>query len=271
MLEIAIIDAFADRPFGGNPAAVVWLPEPLAEGQYGAIAAEMNLSETAFVRPVGDIYELRWFTPTQEVDLCGHATLATAWFLQARGLAPPYRFTTRSGTLTATVQNGQIRLDFPAVPLTVCPAPLAQALSVLGLEPVGIAGPYALGLLPDEAAVVNFQPDLGAIAALPTAQALVITAPAADPATDFVSRFFAPAMGILEDPVTGSAHCSLGPYWGDRLGKTRLRARQCSARGGRLTVICRGDRVELQGSAVTVLTGRLHISRKLALEPSSEE
>jgi len=264
MLEIAIVDAFTDRPLSGNPAAVVGLTAPLPEDTYRAIAAEMNLSETAFVRAVGDSYELRWFTPTQEVDLCGHATLATARFLQERGLVAPYVFETRSGRLTAArTEDGQIGLDFPAVPLTPCPAPLAQALTSLGVEPVGLAGPYAVGLATDEAAVVHFQPDGGAIAALPGAQALVITAPAQEEATDFVSRFFAPAMGIPEDPVTGSAHCSLGPYWGDRLGKTTLRARQCSRRGGTLTVTCRGDRVELRGRAVTVLTGHLHIFTKI--------
>ncbi|NJK60953.1 MAG: PhzF family phenazine biosynthesis protein, partial [Oscillatoriales cyanobacterium SM2_1_8] len=211
MLEIAIIDAFADRPFGGNPAAVVWLDEPLAEGQHRAIAAEMNLSETAFVWPVGDTYELRWFTPTQEVDLCGHATLATAWFLRERGLVPPYGFATRSGALTATVQNGQIRLDFPAMPTTACPPPLAQALSALGVEPLGLAGPYALGLLPAEAAVVNFQPNLGAIAALPAAQALVITAPAADTATDFVSRFLPRPWASPKTPSPARPIAAWGP------------------------------------------------------------
>ncbi|MGQ9865484.1 MAG: PhzF family phenazine biosynthesis protein [Pseudanabaenaceae cyanobacterium] len=263
-LEIAIIDAFADRPFRGNPAAVVWLTEPLPEETYRAIAAELNLSETAFVRLQADgTYALRWFTPTQEVDLCGHATLATAGFLQERGGIPPYVFHTRSGPLTATLAAGQICLDFPAVPLTPCTPPLAQSLLALGVEPLGLAGTYALGLVNDETAVVNFQPDWAAIAALPQAQALVITAPAAEEATDFVSRFFAPALGIPEDPVTGSAHCSLGPYWGDRLGKTVLQARQCSSRGGRLTVTCRGDRVDLQGQTVTVLTGQLRIFTKV--------
>ncbi|HAN46984.1 MAG TPA: hypothetical protein DCQ32_10625 [Cyanobacteria bacterium UBA8156] len=262
MLDMAIVDAFADRPFGGNPAAVVWLTEPLPAATYQAIAAEMNLSETAFVRSQPDgTYELRWFTPTQEVDLCGHATLATAGFLQERGLTPPYVFQTRSGRLTAISVNHQICLDLPAVPLTPCAAATAAALHAWAIEPLGMAGPYAVGWVPDETAVVNFQPDLAAIAAL--APALVITAPAQDPATDFVSRFFAPAIGIPEDPVTGSAHCSLGPYWGDRLGKTTLHARQCSPRGGQLTVTCRGDRVELWGTTTTVLTGRLHIFTKI--------
>jgi PhzF family phenazine biosynthesis protein len=270
-MRIRVVDAFTDRPFAGNPAAVCLLtgdrwPD---ETWMQAVAAEMNLSETAFAHPLTDRtsadWGLRWFTPTVEVDLCGHATLATAHVLRADGAAPdPVRFASRSGVLvTHAAPDGRITLDFPAAAVapTLAPDGLADALRA---EPTETVGTGALGdllvVLPDEAAVRGLVPDLPAVAELSRRthlRGIIVTAPAAGDGYDFVSRFFAPAVGVAEDPVTGSAHTALAPYWSARLGRDRLVGRQVSARGGLVHTEVRGDRVHLSGHAVTVLDGTL--------------
>lgn len=253
------VDAFTDQPYGGNPAAVCLLPAPQPEDWMQRVAQEMNLSETAFVLPEGDGFRLRWFTPTVEMDLCGHATLATAHALWSEGHLSPEqeaRFHTRSGLLTAQRQGDWIELNFPANPSQpiATPAGLADAL---GQTPVAVAE-NSLGYLVElatAAAVQDLQPDFVALGKFPV-HGIIITSRGNAP-YDFVSRFFAPALGINEDPVTGSAHCGLSPYWRDRLGKTSFLAYQASARGGVLQVEDRGDRVALRGQAITVLRGEL--------------
>jgi len=261
--KIVQVDAFTDRPFAGNPAAVCVLPAPRDERWMRDVAREMNLSETAFlVRHDDGAYDLRWFTPAAEVDLCGHATLASAHVLWEDGHIAPAgtaRFHTRSGLLTAARADGWIELDFPATPPTAAepPAGLAQTL---GAEPqwVGRSRFDAVALLEDERAVRELRPDIPALGQV-DARGIIVTAPAAEPDAgyDFVSRFFAPRVGVDEDPVTGSAHCALGPFWAQRLGKDELVGYQASARGGRVRVRTRGDRVLLGGQAVTVMRGEL--------------
>ena len=259
-LRVLQIDAFADRAFTGNPAAVCLLERELPEALMARIAMEMNLSETAFVRREGDGFRLRWFTPVVEVALCGHATLATAHALWREGwLAPgePARFFTLHGELSARQQGDGIELDFPACPAALGPVPAGLG-EALGVEPL-LAGTYdddLLVLVDSEATVRELQPDLARLCAA-TSRGVCVTAPSADPSFDFVSRFFAPAVGIDEDPVTGSAHTALAPFWAERLGKTRLRAFQASARGGALELRLEGDRVRITGRAVTVLVGEL--------------
>jgi PhzF family phenazine biosynthesis protein len=259
-LTIAQVDAFTDRPFAGNPAAVCLLPSPRNESWMQAVAREMNLSETAFVTPSPDGFDLRWFTPTVEVELCGHATLASAHVLWELGtLAPetPARFHTRSGLLCASRRGTWIELDFPAKPEAPAEAPAGLA-SALGTEVryVGRNQFDCLVELESEAVVRGLRPDLVALRAIPV-RGVMVTSRADSPAYDFVSRFFAPASGIDEDPVTGSAHCCLGPFWGARLGKRELVAYQASARGGIVRVRLGDDRVYLGGQAVTVLRGEL--------------
>lgn len=257
------VDAFTDRPFAGNPAAVVWL-----EGDADAdpvwmqhVAAEMNLAETAFIRKrADDGYDLRWFTPKVEVDLCGHATLASAHVLWASGTVAdhPLRFHTRSGVLTCSRNGDLIELNFPATPpkgATVDPA----VLSALGAtKPVffGRSRFDVLVQLATPAEVRALQPDLRKLAAA-DARGVIVTAVSDDPRYDFVSRFFAPRVGVDEDPVTGSAHCALTPYWAGKLGKTEMTAFQASERGGVLHLRLAGDRVILGGHAVTVWEGHL--------------
>jgi len=261
---LLIIDAFTDHAFAGNPAAVCLLdaPAPLPDltGWMQRLAAEMNLSETAYpVRREDGGWDLRWFTPRKEVDLCGHATLASAHALWETNRAPqdaPITFHSKSGPLTATRDGDRVTLDFPARPPaeTETPEPLLAALSEASF--VGAAGGKLMAALPSESKVRGFTPDRGAI--LETgALGLIVTAPGDHDDLDLVSRFFAPAAGIDEDPVTGSAHCLLAPYWAERLGKTTLRARQLSARGGELHLELRGDRVAIAGRAVTTLRGEL--------------
>jgi PhzF family phenazine biosynthesis protein len=254
------VDAFSDRPFSGNPAAVCLLPAARDAEWMQQVASEMNLAATAFLlrRPEG--FGLRWFTPACEVDLCGHATLASAHALWEDGqLAPatPARFHTRSGLLTAEPQDGTIWLDLPATPAESIPTP-ADLGEVLGSTPryVGRTPYDYLVELESEASVRGLDPDLGRLAQLPV-RGVIVTAASADPARQFVSRFFAPAAGIPEDPVTGSAHCALGPYWGTRLGGTELVGYQASRRGGTVRVRLAGDRVHLGGQAVTMLRGEL--------------
>jgi predicted PhzF superfamily epimerase YddE/YHI9 len=255
------VDAFTDRPFAGNPAAVCVLPGPRDDGWMQSVAREMNLSETAFVRRDGDAFGLRWFTPLVEVDLCGHATLATAHALWEDNLVArdaPARFLTRSGPLTATRDGAWIELDFPALPVQEPFAEVETLAQALG-QPVRFAGRSTYDLLAEaesEDAVRAARPDLRRLGALPF-RGVILTSRAASGGFDFVSRFFAPALGVDEDPVCGSAHCCLAPFWAGRLGKSDLLGYQASARGGVVRVRHRGPRVLLGGQAVTVLQGEL--------------
>ena len=268
------VDAFTGRPFAGNPAAVCLLPGPREAGWMQDVAREMNLAETAFLlrRPgdAGDAgdsrqphfgWDLRWFTPTVEVDLCGHATLASAHVLWETGELPVgemARFHSRSGLLTAERRGEWIELDFPAMPVASCEPP-PGLVAALGAEPrwVGTNGMDLLVELPSEAAVRALAPDIRQLAGIETPRGVIATAPAAQGPHDFVSRFFAPRAGVDEDPVTGSAHCALGPFWKERLGRDELLAYQASARGGEIRVRVAGERVKLGGRAVTVLRGEL--------------
>jgi PhzF family phenazine biosynthesis protein len=262
--KIVTVDAFTDTPFAGNPAAVCLTPGPVDEGWMKRLAREMNLAETAFLHPDADGFSLRWLTPTVEVDLCGHATLASAHLLWEDGVVAAdatIRFQSRSGTLTATRgADGWITLDFPAKPVTR-PAQrteLETIESVLG-TPIVSAWMSAFDMLVEmdsEAAVRELRPDFTRFKRF-AVRGLIATSRASTPGVDFVSRFFAPAVGVDEDPVTGSAHCVLGPYWADRFDKTDFRAYQASERGGTVRVSVRGDRVLLGGQAVTVLRGVL--------------
>ncbi|MBF2036281.1 MAG: PhzF family phenazine biosynthesis protein [Leptolyngbyaceae cyanobacterium T60_A2020_046] len=259
------VDAFSDRPFAGNPAAVCVLPQAADPAWMQAVAAEMNLSETAFLHPIEAGYHLRWFTPTAEVPLCGHATLASAHVLWSEGHLPPdqtAQFHTLSGVLTATLADGWITLNFPVQPVAAIAA-TPEILKILrGLQPVqvmqtvGAAEGNLLVELESEDYVRSLQPDFGLLKTLP-AMGLIVTSRADNPDVDFVSRYFAPAVGIDEDPVTGSAHCSLVPYWQKQLGKGAFLAHQVSARGGVLKVEAAGDRVLIRGQAVTVMRGTL--------------
>jgi PhzF family phenazine biosynthesis protein len=256
------VDAFAAAPFEGNPAAVCLLPEARDARWMQDVAREMNLSETAFLvrRSGGDGCDLRWFTPAVEVDLCGHATLASAHVLwETHALAPDRlaEFHTRSGRLTAQRAGDWIELNFPATPDTPAEAPegLAEALGAPLLYSGKSRFDYVVEL-ESEAAVRDLHPDFTRLRTLPV-RGVIATSRASTPGWDFVSRFFAPGSGIDEDPVTGSAHCCLTPFWNKRLGKTSFVARQLSARGGTLRLRLEGDRVVLGGQAVTVLRGEL--------------
>jgi PhzF family phenazine biosynthesis protein len=271
-MRIRIIDAFTERPFAGNPAAVCVLdghdwPD---EAWLRRVAAELNLSETAFAHPRRDgDWALRWFTPTVESNLCGHATLATTHALVSDGrVRGSVRYHTLSGVLAATPRDdGAITLDFPAAPLTQTPVPdgLVEALGAKSeiAYRTGALGDLLL-VLPDEAAVRDLAPDFAAVGRLSSDEGIrgVIATAVADhgSAYDFVSRFFAPASGIPEDPVTGSAHTALAPYWTPRLGREELVGLQASARSGLVRVMFRGERVDLTGHAVTVVDGELLIA-----------
>jgi PhzF family phenazine biosynthesis protein len=252
------IDAFTGRLFAGNPAAVCPLKEWLEDQQLQAIAVENNLSETAFFVPCGDAYQLRWFTPAVEVDLCGHATLASAFvilnYLDPRREA--VRFETRSGELIVRRDGELLSMDFPARAPSRCeiPSDLVEALGAAPCE-VWEARDY-LAVYHAEEEIRALAPDLRALVAVGHF-AVIVTAPGLE--ADFVSRFFAPAAGVPEDPVTGSAHCTLVPYWARRLGKTQLHARQVSARGGELWCEHRGDRVTIAGRAVRYLEGTIYL------------
>jgi PhzF family phenazine biosynthesis protein len=274
-LKILQVDAFTAKPFGGNPAAVCVSAAPLAEGVMQAIAAEMNLSETAFLHPLKDSpedgYSLRWFTPLMEVDLCGHATLASAHVLWQEGHLPPAataRFFTRSGWLSAVQkidgQSDWIEMDFPAQPVSPTEA-IPELIGALMGEKGDRSNVLAVAKdevnylveLDSEKAVREMHPDLIALKHIPV-QGVIVTAVDAGEPYDFVSRYFAPAVGIDEDPVTGSAHASLGPYWQAKLGKSAMLAQQVSLRGGVLKVCCtEANRVRISGQAVTVLRGEL--------------
>jgi PhzF family phenazine biosynthesis protein len=262
-VPICVVDAFTDRPFRGNPAAVCLLAEPRDDRWLQDIGAEMNLAETAFLLPEGDGFRLRWFTPAVEVDLCGHATLASAHVLWQEGRAArgsAIHFHTRSGVLTAAPRGDGIALDFPATPATAAdpPAGLTEALGVAPRFVGRARTTYYLIEVDTAAAVRQVRPDFRRLREV-EARGIIITARSDDPAFDFVSRFFAPRAGIDEDPVTGSAHCCLGPFWADRLGRTDLTGYQASARGGVVRVEVGEQRVQLIGQAVTVWRGALEV------------
>jgi PhzF family phenazine biosynthesis protein len=260
MTSIVQVDTFTREPFAGNPAAVCLLPEPRSDAWMQSVAREMNLAETAFLVARPDGFDLRWFTPSVEVDLCGHATLASAHVLWETGRlarAETARFHTRSGLLTASRNEDWIELDFPATREEPTEPPRAL------LDALGVAARYVgrsrfdyLVEVESEDVVRRARPDFAVLKTI-GGRGVILTSRAAAPGYDFVSRFFAPAAGIDEDPVTGSAHCCLGPFWSGRLGQESFLARQISARGGVLKVRLKGDRVLIGGQAVTVLRGDL--------------
>lgn len=268
-LKIYQVDAFTDQLFGGNPAAVVPLQEWLSDELMQRIAAENNLSETAFFAPADKGYRIRWFTPTREVPLCGHATLASAWvyFSHLDPNAGRVEFASQSGPLAVEKrQDGWLELDFPMIPCERIPLPPqlddALGLSAKGIEPEAcftiVPDANTLIVLPGAAAVKALTPDFRALKAVPgLGLGLIATAPGED--CDFVSRYFAPAGGIDEDPVTGSTHSVLTPYWAERLGRKALLARQVSERGGILRCEVRGDRVAIAGQAVPYLRGEIQL------------
>ncbi|HUF36662.1 MAG TPA: PhzF family phenazine biosynthesis protein [Gemmatimonadales bacterium] len=254
------VDAFTDRPFAGNPAAVCLLGATRDTEWMQQVAREMNLAETAFLVPRPDGFGLRWFTPGVEVDLCGHATLASAhvlWEEERLGSGDTARFHTRSGLLTAARSEGLIWLDFPVTPAEPVPPP-AQLAETLGAVPLWAGrSPFDWLVELESAAVVRaLDPDLSRLARI-EARGVIVTARADDGRHDFVSRFFAPAAGVPEDPVTGSAHCALAPFWAERLGRTELAGYQASSRGGTVRTRLRGERVLLGGEAVTVARGEV--------------
>jgi PhzF family phenazine biosynthesis protein len=259
-LPIVVVDAFTSEPFHGNPAAVCVVDDSRMEAWMQHVAREMNLAETAFVQPRGDVLQLRWFTPTVEIDLCGHATLASAhvlWESGRLGLDETARFETRSGVLTAVRRGDWIELDFPATPDEPIEPP-AGLLAALGVLPryVGRSRFDYIVELATEQDVRRVRPDFRALEAI-GARGVIVTRPSDTDGVHFVSRFFAPASGIDEDPVTGSAHCCLGPFWSSRLGRTEFLAHQISARHGVLKVSLANGRVKLAGQAVTVWRGEL--------------
>jgi PhzF family phenazine biosynthesis protein len=254
------VDAFTDRPFSGNPAAVCVLPAPRGEDWMQNVALEMNLSETAFLHRRDNGYGLRWFTPRAEVELCGHATLAAAYVLFETRAADPdqdLRFSTRSGILLARAESPWIVLDFPATAARPCEPP-AGLLEALRLNPlfIGRSRFDVLLELESEEAVRAVRPDFQALSEVDV-RGVIVTARSTAAEYDFVSRFFAPSVGVDEDPVTGSAHCTLAPFWAERLGRDELIGFQASSRGGLVGACRRGERVLLKGQAVTVLRGEL--------------
>ena len=267
-IPIYQIDAFTSRPFGGNPAAICLLDDWLPDATLQAIAQENNLSETAFIVPSGPDYALRWFTPTVEVDLCGHATLATAYLILER-LQPEssgVAFETRSGTLTVRRSgDGRLTMDFPVLPVGEAMTPPSDLLQAMGRAPLATyrireqhGAPYYLMHYASQSEVAALAPTFAALAGN-----VIATAEGDADDVDFVSRFFAPMSGIDEDPVTGSAHCTLTPFWSDRLGKPVLRAQQISARLGELEVALDGERVLLTGQCNFYMEGRIEVESGL--------
>jgi PhzF family phenazine biosynthesis protein len=260
-LAITQVDAFADKPFAGNPAAVCILGQPRGAEWMQSVAREMNLSETAFLVKGDGGYDLRWFTPTIEVDLCGHATLASAHVLWEQGRLQtdePACFHSKSGVLSAKKKETWIEMDFPATPAIQDVGSHADVESALGVK-VQYVGRSRFDYLVEvncEDAVRSLRPDFAKIGQM-QARGMIVTSRASGRDYDFVSRFFGPAVGIDEDPVTGSAHCCLGPFWKERLGRDNLIGYQASARGGFVRTRCQGDRVFISGQAVTVLRGEL--------------
>ena len=255
------VDAFTHQPFRGNPAAVCILDSPRPDAWMLAVAQEMNLSETAFLLPEEGMYRLRWFTPAVEEKLCGHATLASAHVLWESGKLKPdetARFNTLSGVLTASKYGSLIELNFPATPPEPVETPplLLDALKVSPLY-VGKSPFDYLVEVADDETVRNLQPNMTLMREMDI-RGIIITSRSKDPKYDFISRFFAPHDGIDEDPVTGSAHCCLGPYWREKLGKTSFNAYQASRRGGMIAVRLEGNRTILGGEAVTVMGGELY-------------
>jgi len=254
------VDSFTEKPFAGNPAGVCILDKAADERWMQNVAMEMNLAETAFLYPVADGYNLRWFTPTVEVDLCGHATLASAHMLFELGKLKSdeeARFHSKSGLLTAKKQGDWIEMDFPATPAVQLPAP-DGLIAALGVEAIWV-GQSKFDLLVEvasEAEVRGLSPNTSALKSL-GGRGVIVTSQASTPGYDFVSRFFAPCAGVDEDPVTGSAHCTLAPYWEPKLGKSEMIGYQASRRGGVVRVRRVGDRVMLGGQAVTVMRGEL--------------
>ena len=258
--ELHLVDAFTGAPFRGNTAAVCIMDGPADLLWMQQVAGEMKHSETAFLHPGKDTWNLRWFSPAREIELCGHATLASAFVLWTTGREQPgaaIAFETLSGTLTARKAGDLITLDFPAEPVT-SEAPVPGLDRALGAIPafVGRNRFDILAELPTAADVCTLEPDMAALAGIPT-RGIIVTAVSDLPHFDFVSRFFAPAAGVPEDPVTGSAHCCLGPYWGKKLDKTELDGFQCSARGGTVKIALHGNRVTLGGHAVHISSGQL--------------
>ena len=267
-LPFWLVDAFANGPFTGNPAGVVILKEALPDEILQKIAMEVNQAETAFLLEREKIWSLRWFTPTLEVNLCGHATLAAAWVLHKKTGGNEFHFDTKSGRLSCSISGGELRLDFPAWPVLAHPIPSIEAALFRGkiVAPHspsnGILGTYVAGddwmvELENEELVRRLDPDLMAISSLGR-RGLVVTARPENGEYDFVSRFFGPQSGVPEDPVTGSAHCALGPFWANKLGKSNLRGFQASRRGGEVRVIPKGDRVDLLGRAFISIEGQLN-------------
>lgn len=262
-LDLAVLDSFTDKPFSGNPAAVCLLDSPLSKEQMQAIAMEMNLSETAFVERTGDprVFSLRWFTPAVEVDLCGHATLASAFWMFHEGWVKPedsIHFQTRSGILSITKTGEGVCMDFPLIPTRVDTHP-DHAKTLFGavlVQAAKLQGNWIFEL-EDEMAVRNLIPDFAVLAAT-SEEGFIVTA-AGTSEYDLVSRYFGPNLGINEDPVTGFAHCALVDYWYKKTGKTSFKAYQASKRGGVLYLEKKGDRVLIQGMAVVVLRGNLSI------------
>ena len=257
-LDIYQVDAFSQHPFGGNPAAVCPLTEWLPDAQLQNIAAENNLSETAYFVPRGDFYELRWFTPEVEVDLCGHATLAAAWVLihQLADTPEVLRFATRSGELRVTRNGDELAMDFPAKQPQPCEPP-NDLLSALGIEHAEVfATDDYIVLVDDEAQIAALTPDFARLKGLPK-RGIAVTAKSTR--FDFVSRWFGPNVGVNEDPVTGSAHTSLAPFWAERLGKPLLTAEQGGKRRGQLRCELKGDRVIISGHAVLYLQGVIYL------------
>lgn len=261
-ITIVQVDAFTSEPFRGNPAAVCLLREEATAAWMQAIAAEMNVSETAFVRPrEGGGFSLRWFTPTVEVPLCGHATLSSAHVLWEERLVPPdeaITFHSQSGLLSARREGDWICLDFPALPVEPASTPdgLPEALGCPVVSAHQNQARTYLAELASEKVVRELQPDFGRLRERGIG-VCIVTARSDSDSYEFVSRFFAPGLGIDEDPVTGAAHCSLAPFWAERLGKSELVGHQVSKRGGVVRVRVRGERVDILGQAVTVLRGEL--------------
>lgn len=256
-MKYYVVDAFADRLFSGNPAGVCLMDAWPDDAVMQSIAMENNLAETVFLVPGDGFYGLRWFTPEVEIDLCGHATLASAFVLmnEVRSVSETATFHTQSGVLTVSKSGDVFTMDFPSRPPVPCgkPALLEKALGVPVLETH--LSRDLLALLPDEDAVRALRPDFSLLKQLKDAFAVIVTAEGTD--CDFVSRFFAPDAGIAEDPVTGSSHCTLIPFWSRRLGKKQMIARQLSARGGRLICEDCGERVGIGGTAVCYLRGEI--------------
>jgi PhzF family phenazine biosynthesis protein len=259
--ELYQVDSFTAEPFKGNPAGVCLLEKPAPESWMQNLAMEMNLAETAFVYPESNGFHLRWFTPATEVELCGHGTLATAHILFEAGKLMPNdiaRFYTKSGILTVIKNNNFLEMNFPATPASQCPAPknLSRALGNVNLLFNGKNDFDYLIELDSEEIIKSMSPDFDLLKQI-TARGIIVTSRSRNPEFDFVSRFFAPGIGIDEDPVTGSAHCTLGPHWAKKLGKSNFTAYQASRRGGIVKVELTGDRVLLRGQAVTIFSARL--------------